>query len=122
VVYGDSAYGTGANLTWLDDHGFAPMVKAGRSPLPAASRGSRSRSKPSSSSSAAWSSVSSAGPSSPASGPTRRSDNLGGKELRVGGDQPASEARSSDAVRGMKLSEGEWGLPGRPPTGAAETV
>jgi hypothetical protein len=29
VVYGDSAYGTGANLAWLDDHGFTPMVKAG---------------------------------------------------------------------------------------------
>ena len=27
AVYGDSAYGTGANLTWLDDHGFTPMVK-----------------------------------------------------------------------------------------------
>jgi len=26
-VYGDSAYGTGANLAWLDTHGLAPMVK-----------------------------------------------------------------------------------------------
>jgi hypothetical protein len=29
VAYGDSAYGTGAHLAWLDDHGFTPMVKAG---------------------------------------------------------------------------------------------
>jgi Transposase DDE domain/Transposase domain (DUF772) len=28
VVYGDSAYGTGANLAWLDHHGLTPMVKA----------------------------------------------------------------------------------------------
>jgi hypothetical protein len=28
VVYGDSAYGTGANLAWLDAHGLTPMVKA----------------------------------------------------------------------------------------------
>jgi Transposase DDE domain len=27
VVYGDSAYGTGANLAWLDQHGLTPMVK-----------------------------------------------------------------------------------------------
>jgi hypothetical protein len=27
VAYGDSAYGTGANLAWLDDHRFTPMVK-----------------------------------------------------------------------------------------------
>jgi hypothetical protein len=27
VVYGDSAYGTGANLAWLDRQGFTPMVK-----------------------------------------------------------------------------------------------
>ena len=27
VVYGDSAYGTGANLAWLDAHGLTPMVK-----------------------------------------------------------------------------------------------
>jgi hypothetical protein len=27
VVYGDSAYGTGAHLAWLDQHGFTPMVK-----------------------------------------------------------------------------------------------
>jgi hypothetical protein len=27
VVYGDSAYGTGANLAWLDQQGFTPMVK-----------------------------------------------------------------------------------------------
>ncbi len=27
VVYGDSAYGTGDHLAWLDQHGFAPMVK-----------------------------------------------------------------------------------------------
>jgi hypothetical protein len=27
VIYGDSAYGTGANLAWLDQHGFTPMVK-----------------------------------------------------------------------------------------------
>ena len=27
VVYGDSSYGTGANLAWLDAHGFTPMVK-----------------------------------------------------------------------------------------------
>jgi hypothetical protein len=26
VVYGDSAYGTGAHLAWLDQHGFTPMV------------------------------------------------------------------------------------------------
>jgi Transposase DDE domain/Transposase domain (DUF772) len=26
VVYGDSAYGTGANLAWLDAHGLTPMV------------------------------------------------------------------------------------------------
>jgi Transposase DDE domain len=26
VVYGDSAYGTGANLAWLDQHGLVPMV------------------------------------------------------------------------------------------------
>ena len=26
VVYGDSAYGTGAHLAWLDQHGFRPMV------------------------------------------------------------------------------------------------
>jgi hypothetical protein len=29
VAYGDSASGTGANLTWLDAHGFTAMVKAG---------------------------------------------------------------------------------------------
>jgi hypothetical protein len=28
VVYGDSAYGTGAHLAWLDQQGFTPMVKA----------------------------------------------------------------------------------------------
>jgi hypothetical protein len=28
VVYGDSAYGTGAHLAWLDHHGLTPMVKA----------------------------------------------------------------------------------------------
>jgi hypothetical protein len=28
VVYGDSAYGTGTNLAWLDRHGLTPMVKA----------------------------------------------------------------------------------------------
>ena len=28
TVYGDSAYGTGANLAWLDQQGFTPMVKA----------------------------------------------------------------------------------------------
>jgi DDE family transposase len=28
VVYGDSAYGTGAYLTWLDANGLTPMVKA----------------------------------------------------------------------------------------------
>jgi hypothetical protein len=27
VVYGDSAYGTGTNLAWLDQQGFTPMVK-----------------------------------------------------------------------------------------------
>jgi hypothetical protein len=27
VVYGDSAYGTGASLAWLDAHGLTPMVK-----------------------------------------------------------------------------------------------
>jgi Transposase DDE domain/Transposase domain (DUF772) len=27
VVYGDSAYGTGAHLTWLDQHRLTPMVK-----------------------------------------------------------------------------------------------
>jgi hypothetical protein len=27
VVYGDSAYGTGTNLAWLDQHGLTPMVK-----------------------------------------------------------------------------------------------
>jgi Transposase DDE domain/Transposase domain (DUF772) len=26
VVYGDSAYGTGTHLAWLDEHGLAPMV------------------------------------------------------------------------------------------------
>jgi DDE family transposase len=34
VVDGDSAYGTGANLTWLDAHGFTPMVKAGAPTAP----------------------------------------------------------------------------------------
>ena len=29
VVYGDSAYGTGTNLAWLDHHGLTPMVKTG---------------------------------------------------------------------------------------------
>jgi len=28
VVYGDSAYGTGAHLAWLDQHRLTPMVKA----------------------------------------------------------------------------------------------
>jgi hypothetical protein len=28
VVYGDSAYGTGAHLAWLEQQGFTPMVKA----------------------------------------------------------------------------------------------
>jgi Transposase DDE domain/Transposase domain (DUF772) len=28
VVYGDSAYGTGANLAWLEQHGLTPMVTA----------------------------------------------------------------------------------------------
>jgi hypothetical protein len=28
VVYGDSAYGTGTNLAWLDHQGLTPMVKA----------------------------------------------------------------------------------------------
>jgi Transposase DDE domain/Transposase domain (DUF772) len=27
LVYGDSAYGTGTNLAWLDHHGLTPMVK-----------------------------------------------------------------------------------------------
>jgi hypothetical protein len=26
VVYGDSAYGTGTNLVWLDEHGLVPMI------------------------------------------------------------------------------------------------
>ena len=26
MVYGDSAYGTGAHLAWLGEHGLAPMV------------------------------------------------------------------------------------------------
>ena len=29
MVYGDSAYGTGTNLAWLDHHGLTPMVKTG---------------------------------------------------------------------------------------------
>ena len=29
VVYGDSAYGTGTNLAWLDHHGLTSMVKTG---------------------------------------------------------------------------------------------
>jgi hypothetical protein len=36
VVYGDSAYGTGAHLAWLDQQGFTPMVKT---QLPAAPSG-----------------------------------------------------------------------------------
>jgi Transposase DDE domain/Transposase domain (DUF772) len=28
VVYGDSAYGTGTHLAWLEQHGLTPMVKA----------------------------------------------------------------------------------------------
>src|ERR1043166_7802742 len=28
VVYGDSAYGTGTHLAWLNQHGLTPMVKA----------------------------------------------------------------------------------------------
>jgi hypothetical protein len=28
VVYGDSAYGTGSHLAWLDEHGLTPMVTA----------------------------------------------------------------------------------------------
>ena len=28
VVYGDSAYGTGAHLAWLDHHGLIPMAKS----------------------------------------------------------------------------------------------
>jgi hypothetical protein len=28
VIYGDSAYGTGTHLAWLDEHGLTPMVKA----------------------------------------------------------------------------------------------
>ena len=27
MVYGDSAYGTGAHLAWLDQQGCTPMVK-----------------------------------------------------------------------------------------------
>ena len=27
-MYGDSAYGTGAHLAWLNQHGLTPMVKA----------------------------------------------------------------------------------------------
>ena len=27
-MYGDSAYGTGAHLAWLNQHGLIPMVKA----------------------------------------------------------------------------------------------
>jgi hypothetical protein len=27
VVYGDCAYGTGGNLTWLNQHGLTPMVR-----------------------------------------------------------------------------------------------
>jgi Transposase DDE domain/Transposase domain (DUF772) len=34
VVYGDSAYGTGAHLAWLDHHGLTPMVKAQVSTAP----------------------------------------------------------------------------------------
>ena len=26
VVYGDSAYGTGTHLAWLDTHGLTPMI------------------------------------------------------------------------------------------------
>jgi hypothetical protein len=36
VVYGDTAYGTGAHLAWLDQHGFTPMVKTQVRPHPAA--------------------------------------------------------------------------------------
>ena len=34
VVYGDSAYGTGAHLAWLDHHGLTPMVKTQLSTAP----------------------------------------------------------------------------------------
>jgi cytochrome c5 len=36
VVYGDSAYGTGTHLAWLDEHGLTPMVTA---PVPTAPGG-----------------------------------------------------------------------------------
>jgi hypothetical protein len=36
VIYGDSAYGTGAHLAWLDQHRLTPMVKT---PLPTAPGG-----------------------------------------------------------------------------------
>ena len=36
VVYGDSAYGTGTHLAWMDEHGLAPMVTT---QLPAAPGG-----------------------------------------------------------------------------------
>jgi hypothetical protein len=35
VVYGDSAYGTGTNLAWLEEHGLTPMVKTSCRPPPA---------------------------------------------------------------------------------------
>jgi hypothetical protein len=36
VVYGDSAYGTGTHLAWLDTHGLTPMVKTQLPTAPAA--------------------------------------------------------------------------------------
>jgi hypothetical protein len=36
VVYGDSAYGTGAHLTWLDQQGLTPMARPRSRPPPAA--------------------------------------------------------------------------------------
>ena len=36
MVYGDSAYGTGVNLAWLNQQGFTPMVKTRSRPHPAA--------------------------------------------------------------------------------------
>ena len=34
VAYGDSAYGTGTHLAWLDEHGLMPMVTAQVSTVP----------------------------------------------------------------------------------------
>ena len=94
----------------------AHPARCARSPLPAASRGSRSRSKPSSSSPAAWSRVSRAGASSPAGAGQAGGQGLQFEGVAVGhrcGDGWGAGLAAADQALGEAVQE-----PGQQPAAA----